>query len=63
MVTVGGVLVDVVPTGSRHEDLKRLREAEEEGDGDRRRAGDRVVAARQALEEARARARQRAASA
>lgn len=57
MVTVDGQLVDVVPVGSRHEDLRRHAEAEAEADHDRRTAGERVVAARQALDDTRDRVR------
>lgn len=55
--SVGGMLTEVIPPGATDADLRRLAEAEAEADMIRRQAGENVVKARQALEDARARVR------
>ena len=57
--TAGGELTSCAPADLSDRELRRLEEAEAEAEDVRRRAGLRVVAARQQLEDARLRARRK----
>lgn len=62
IISVGGMLTEIVPPGTGNADLARLRRAEEEADIVRQEAGEEVVKARQLLEDTRTRIRRKLAS-
>lgn len=62
LISVGGMLTEIVPPGTSNADLARLRDTEENTDQARREAGAQVVQARQLLDDTRTRIRRKLAS-